>query len=44
MSDPQEFVGIDVSKAQPDLALRPTHDCWHVGNNESGINGLVERL
>jgi transposase len=44
MSDPQVFVGIDVSKAQLDVALRPTEDCWHVGNDESGITGLVERL
>ena len=44
MSDPQVFVGIDVSKAQLDVALRPTDDCWHVNNDESGIAGLVERL
>jgi transposase len=44
MSDPQVFVGIDVSKARLDVALRPTDDCWHVGNHESGIAGLVERL
>jgi transposase len=44
MSDPQVFVGIDVSKARLDVALRPTDDCWHVGNDESGIAGLVERL
>jgi transposase len=44
MSEPQVFVGIDVSKAQLDVALRPTDDCWHVSNDESGITGLVERL
>jgi transposase len=44
MSDPQVFVGIDVSKAQLDVALRPTDECWHVNNDESGIAGLVERL
>jgi transposase len=44
MSDPQVFVGIDVSKAQLDVALRPTDDCWHVNDDESGIAGLVERL
>jgi transposase len=44
MSDPQVFVGIDVSKAQLDVALRPTDDGWHVNHDESGIAGLVERL
>jgi transposase len=44
MSDPQVFVGIDVSKAQLDVALRPTDECWHVNNEESGIASLVERL
>jgi transposase len=44
MSAPQMFVGIDVSKAQLDVALRPTDDCWHVSNDELGIASLVERL
>jgi transposase len=44
MSDPQMFVGIDVSKAQLDVALRPTDACWHVNNDESGSAGLVECL
>jgi len=44
MSEPQVFVGIDVSKAQLDVALRPTEDHWHVSNDEVGILGLVERL
>src|SRR5919197_2866436 len=44
MSAPQVFVGIDVSKAQLDVALRPTNDCWHVNHDAAGIAGLVERL
>ena len=44
MSEPQVCVGIDVSKAQLDVALRPTNACWHVSNDEVGIAGLVERL
>jgi transposase len=44
MSAPQVCVGIDVSKAQLDEALRPTDDGWHVTNDEAGIAGLVERL
>jgi transposase len=44
MSEPPVFVGIDVSKAQLDVALRPTDDCWHVSHDALGIAGLVERL
>src|SRR4029450_9106847 len=44
MSDPQMFAGIDVSKAQLDVALRPTDVCWHASNDEVGIASLVERL
>jgi transposase len=44
MSDTPVFVGIDVAKAQLDVALRPTEDCWHVNHDASGIAGLVERL
>jgi hypothetical protein len=43
-SDPQVFIGLDVAKAQLDVALRPPDDCWHVHNEESGIASLVERL
>ena len=38
------LVGIDVSKAQLDVALRPTDACWPVNKDASGIAGLVERL
>ena len=44
MSEPQVFVGIDVSKAQLDVALRPTDECWHISTDEPGIATLVERL
>jgi transposase len=44
MHEPQVCVGIDVSKAQLDVALRPTEDQWHVSNDEVGIPALVERL
>jgi transposase len=44
MREPQVCVGLDVSKAQLDVALRPTDACWHVSNDESGITSLVERL
>src|SRR6266508_664699 len=44
MSEPQVFVGIDVSKAQLDVALRPTDDPWHVRHDAPGMALMVERL
>jgi transposase len=44
MGEPPVVVGIDVSKAQLDVALRPTDACWHASNEESGITSLGERL
>jgi transposase len=44
MSAPQVFVGIDVAKAQLDIALRPTGERWAVTNDEPGIAALVTRL
>ena len=44
MSAPQCCVGIDVAKAQRDIALRPTGERWVVGNDDAGIAALVERL
>ena len=40
----QVFVGIDVAKAQLDIALRPTGERWAVTNDDAGIAALVERL
>jgi hypothetical protein len=37
MSEPQLFVGIDVAKAQLDIALRPTGECWTVPNDDPSI-------
>jgi transposase len=37
------FVGIDVAKAQLDMALRPTGERWAVANNDAGIAALVAR-
>jgi hypothetical protein len=31
------FVGVDVSKAKLDVAVRPTGAAWTVDNNEAGI-------
>lgn len=44
MSAPQYFVGIDVAKAQLDMALRPTGERWAVTNDDAGIAALVTRL
>lgn len=44
MNEPDVFVGIDVSKVQLDVAIRPTDDRWPVSNDEPGITILVERL
>jgi transposase len=40
----QMFVGIDVAKAQLDIALRPTGERWAVPNDATGIAALVGRL
>ena len=44
MSDPTCFVGIDVAKAQLDIALRPTGERWSVPNDEASIATLVAQL
>ncbi len=38
------YVGIDVSKATLDIAVRPTTQGWSVPNHEEGIALLVSRL
>lgn len=38
------FVGIDVSKAHLDVAVRPTEDEWRSENTETGVNEVVDRL
>lgn len=38
------FVGIDVSKARLDAAVRPSNDVFSVSNNEKGICELIERI
>ena len=44
MSDVPCFVGIDVAKAQLDIALRPSGERWAVPNDASGVATLVEQL
>lgn len=40
----QVFVGIDVSKAQLDIGVRPTNQRWQVENSLVGIVELVKKL
>jgi len=40
----EQFVGIDVSKAVLDVAVRPAGDAWSVANSPEGIAQLVDRL
>jgi transposase len=44
MSKGPVFVGIDVAKAELEIALRPTAEGWAVANDEPGIATLVTRL
>ena len=44
MGDVPCFVGIDVAKAQLDIALRPSGERWAVPNDASGVATLVDRL
>jgi transposase len=38
------YVGVDVSKAWLDVAVRPSGEVWKVANHESGFAELVEKL
>lgn len=44
MTQQQEFVGIDVSKAQLDVAIWPTGETFQVSNDREGRAELVHRL
>lgn len=39
-----QYVGIDVSKGQLDVAIGAEGEAWVVGNNKKGIAQLVERM
>jgi transposase len=38
------FIGIDVSKASLDVAMRPTGEIWQESNDLEGVGRLVERV
>lgn len=44
MNRPERFVGIDVSKASLDVAVRPTGEAWTTTSDEAGVSALVKRL
>ena len=44
MSDVPCFIGIDVAKAQLDIALRPSGERWAIPNDASGVRTLVDRV
>jgi transposase len=44
MASENLYVGIDVSKRNLDVAMRPTHELWRVGNDDDGIASLITRL
>lgn len=44
MNRPETYIGIDVAKAQLDVAVRPTGENWQVATDLQGITQLQERL
>ena len=44
MSNEAIYVGIDVSKAQLDIAVRPTQDQWSCPSSNASIARVTKRL
>ena len=44
MEGEPRYVGIDVSKAQIDVAVRPTGQRWVVSYDETGVEELVVQM
>ena len=44
MEENPRYIGIDVSKAQVDVAVRPTGQRWAASYNETGIGELVSQI
>ena len=38
------YVGIDVAKAQLDVAVQPAGTCWRIRNDAAGITALMAQL
>ena len=44
MEQEATYVGIDVAKAQEDVAVRPTDERWEVSHDDAGIRQLISKL
>ena len=44
MGQEATYVGIDVAKAQVDVAVRPTDDSWGVPHDQKGVRKLVSQM
>ena len=44
MEQEATYVGIDVAKAQVEVAVQPTDDRWEIPHDEAGIQQLVSRF
>ena len=44
MEGEARFVGIDVSKAQVDVAVRPTGKTWTLPYDQTRIEGLIPQI
>ena len=44
MEQEATYVGIDVAKAQLDVAVRPSGDRWEAPHDEAGVRQMVSRL
>ena len=44
MEQEATYVGIDVAKAQVDVAVRPTDDRWESPNDDAGVSKLISQL
>ncbi len=44
MADAKRFVGVDVAKAQLDVAIAPDGENFSIANDENGIRELLKRL
>jgi transposase len=44
MSSEAIYVGIDVSKARLDIAVRPSGECFSVPNTDDGIDVLLGHM
>ncbi len=44
MSQPSVYIGLDVSKATLDVAVRPTDQQWQVPHTEEGLRDLMARV